>query len=158
MDCIFGSRTKAFKDNIKFKIDIDDYDKHVKDYSFMLNDKGYAVYSSGNGRHGKYLHRIIMNQYDPKIEVDHIDGNPLNNKKSNLRVCTHQENTFNRSKYKNNKSGFKCVHFDKQYNKYRALIGVNGKQIHLGRFETAEAAHDAYKKAAVKYHKEFARF
>jgi len=99
-----------------------------------------------------------MNVTDPKIQIDHIDNNPLNNQRSNLRECTNQQNSFNKSKNKNNKSGFKGVYFDKYANKYKAQIQINNKVKHLGRFDTAEEAHEAYKKSALEYHGEFVRF
>ena len=158
MECIFGDKTKAFKENVKFIVDPDDYDKFCKDYRFSLN-KGYVRYSSAkDGLHNKFLHRIIMNVVDPKVFIDHIDGNPLNNQRSNLRECTQNQNQHNRTKNKNNKSGFKGVHFVKNKNKYRAVIRANNKQINLGYFDIAEDAFEAYKKGAVKYHGEFAKF
>ncbi len=158
MELNFGSRTKAYRDNIKFTIDSDDYDKFCKDYSFKLN-KGYVLYSSTKDRrHNKSLHRLIMNVSDSKIQVDHIDNNPLNNQKSNLRTCTNQQNQCNKTKTKLNSSGFKGVYFDKVKTKYRSRIMVNCKQIHLGYFATAEEAYEEYKKAAIKYHGEFACF
>ncbi len=75
-----------------------------------------------------------------------------------MRTCTNQQNQCNKTKTKLNSSGFKGVYFDKVKTKYRSRIMVNFKQIHLGYFETAEEAHEEYKKAALKYHGEFACF
>jgi len=157
MICNFGRRTKAYRDNIKFIIDDQDYDKFVKNYSFRLDPGGYVMYSSRkDGLTGKLLSRVIMGEPDGKM-IDHINVNPLDNRRENLRVCTNQQNQFNKNKYKNNKSGFKGVSFNKQTQKFVAQIQINGKNKHLGLFVTAEAAHECYKKAAVKYHGEFAR-
>ena len=76
--------------------------------------------------------------------VDHIDGNKLNNRRSNLRICTNQENCMNRKKCNNNLAGYKGVHFRKDLNKFHAQIAFNGKKIYLGIFKTAEEAHQKY--------------
>jgi hypothetical protein len=158
MECDFGSRSAAYRKGIKFIIDIADYENFIKNYSFKLNPKGYVQYSSTkDGLHNKYLHRVIMGDPDGKM-IDHKNVNPLDNRRENLRVCTNQQNLCNTNKYKNNKSGFKGVSFDKRRQKFAATIGVNGKNKYLGLFITAEAAHECYKKAAVKYHGEFAHF
>ena len=73
-------------------------------------------------------------------EIDHIDGNKLNNAISNLRDCTRSENNHN----KNGSSG---VYLIAGRNKYRAAIRINRKKIHLGCFDTAEEARSAYLKA-----------
>ena len=152
MECEFGKRSKAFKDGLKFLIDEDDYEKFVKDESFCLLQSGYV----SNGKH-KYLHRLIMNPPD-NMCVDHINGNKIDNRKSNLRICTNQQNQMNRGKKKNNKSGFKGVWFDKSKNKYRTQISVDGKKKHLGLFEKSEDAYKAYCEACVKYHQEYHHF
>jgi hypothetical protein len=105
------------------------------------------------------LHRIIMKQPNGNgMVVDHIDGNPANNSKDNLRVCTQSDNSKNRSKSRNNKTGFKGVCWDKKAEKYRARIIVEYNQISLGCYDTSEEAHEAYKQAAVKHFGEFSRF
>jgi hypothetical protein len=157
MICNFGRRTKAYRDNIKFIIDDQDYDKFVKDYSFCLNTFGYVIYSSRkDGLHGKLLSRVIMGDPDGKM-IDHKNVNPLDNRRENLRVCTTQQNQCNKNKQSNNTSGFKGVSFHKRDQKFQAHIKINGKKKHLGYFVTAEAAHDAYKRAAIQHNGEFAR-
>lgn len=80
----------------------------------------------------------------PAGDIDHIDGNPANNKLSNLRDVTHSANIQNRkSATAKNKTGFLGV--VKRGNKFAAHVHRNGKQIYLGLFETAELAHKAYK-------------
>ena len=151
MDCSFGKRSKAFRDGLKFLIDPDDYEK-IKDESFCLNSCGYVR----SGKH-KYLHRIIMNVPD-SMQVDHINGNKLDNRKCNLRICTNQENCMNVGKKKNNSSGFKGVCFNKQHQKFQANISIDSKLKHLGLFEKAEDAYKVYCEAAIKHHGAFARF
>ena len=100
---------------------------------------------------------MIMGEPDG-LEVDHINMNPLDNRRENLRVATHKQNTFNTNKHSNNKSGFKGVSFDKNAQKFRAKINIDGKRKHLGYFATAVAAYECYKRAAIQHHGEFARF
>jgi hypothetical protein len=149
MECDFGKRTKAFKDGIKFIIDPDDYDKFVKDESFRKLSTGH-VRNSKN----KYLHRLIMDAPDDMC-VDHINGNPLDNRKENLRICTHQQNMMNQGKQKNNSTGFKGICFNKRDNKYQAQIMIDGKIKHLGLFDDKLDAYKAYCEACVKYHGEY---
>ena len=157
MECSFGNRTKAFRDGIKFLIDPADYEKFVKDYSFSLSN-GYVQYSSRtDGLNCKRLHRIIMNCPDDKM-IDHINMNKLDNRRENLRICTHQQNQHNRTKQSNNTSGFKGVSFNKEKQKFEARIGIDGKSKFLGYFDTAEKASECYKQAALKHHGDFARF
>lgn len=101
------------------------------------------------------LHRLILDA--PKgMQVDHINGNRLDNRRENLRICTQAENCKNRKESKNNTSGYKGVSICSQTKKYKAVIQLNRKKIFLGRFKTAKEAAIAYNEAAVKYHGEFA--
>lgn len=83
----------------------------------------------------------------PKDMVtDHIDGDPLNNSAKNLRLCTQKENSRNSVTPKNNTTGFKGVSACGK--RYRAYISVNGKQIHLGLYDTPEEGFAAYMDSA----------
>jgi hypothetical protein len=93
----------------------------------------------------------------PDVEIDHKDGNPSNNRFSNLRKATASENIANSKKRRDNTSGFKGVSWDKGAKKWSAKIGVSGRKLHLGLFDTPEAAHAAYLTAAHKHFGEFAR-
>jgi hypothetical protein len=93
---------------------------------------------------------------DLSNEIDHIDGDSLNNNRSNLRAATRAQNSQNRSKQKNNASGIKGVSLDKRRSKWLAQIQSDGTHYYLGRFDTKEDAAEAYRKAANKLHKEFA--
>ena len=106
------------------------------------------------------LHRIIFlmhRGYLPE-QIDHIDGNGLNNDIENLRAANHGQNQHNKGAQKNNTSGFKGVSWNKKSQKWQAFIKLDGKQRYLGYFDTPDAAHEAYKAAATKLHNEFARF
>ena len=103
------------------------------------------------------LHRLIMNNPIGKC-VDHINGNTLDNRQNNLRVCKHAENIRNQKKRIDNTSGYKGVYWHKRLSKWRVQIRHNNKRIHLGYFETAIDAHEAYCDAVQKYHGEFGRF
>lgn len=93
----------------------------------------------------------------PDFEIDHINGDKLDNRIANLRPATRSGNMTNMGPRKNSKTGVKGVSWDKQHLKYRAQIMAEGKKINLGRFSTIEDAAAAYASAASKYHGEFAR-
>jgi len=103
-----------------------------------------------------YMHREIAKRTALEGDmVDHIDGDRLNNTRSNLRGCTNAENLQNRGKPSNNTSGVKGVHWDKARSKWKAEIQAGGEKYYLGRFDILVDAKTAYKRAARKLHKEF---
>jgi hypothetical protein len=117
-----------------------------------------VVYVDGR-KAGKYtvlMHRVIMGAPE-NMAVDHINGDPLDNRKSNLRVCTAYENSLNRRVGVNNTSGYKGVHLHTKLKRWTARIGANGKRLHLGLFDTPEEAAKAYNLAAVQHHGKFAK-
>lgn len=89
------------------------------------------------------------------LEIDHIDENKLNNKIGNLRLATRQENSANRGRQRNNKSGIKGVSFNKNSGKWEAYITLNRKRHYLGLFNTKYLAECAVKKERLKLHKDF---
>ena len=91
----------------------------------------------------------------PDMAIDHINGNNLDNRFSNLRLATHGQNLMNRGPQKNNKLGIKGVY--QRGNKYRSHICKKGKRQALGSFDTPEEASAAYKRAAKEQFGEFAR-
>lgn len=108
------------------------------------------------------LHRLawlyVHGELPPKgIWIDHIDGDPQNNRIANLRLATPLQNGHNKKKMRRNTSGYKGVTFNKKRGKYVAMIMVDGKHHYLGAFVEAHSAHDAYCKAAHELHGEFAR-
>jgi len=130
-------------------VDDDDYE-WISKKKWYFRGNGYAAHR------GVLMHRAILKT--PKgMSTDHIDGNKLNNQKSNLRICTHTENIQNSKRNSGNVSGYKGVSQDKARGRWRAYIKSNKRMIHLGYFLTAEDAAHAYDEAARKYHGEFAR-
>lgn len=95
-----------------------------------------------------YMHRYLMDETNPKIHVDHINGNGLDNRKLNLRSVTAIENGRNRGKQSNNKSGYKGVYWNKQKNKWHSVLRHMGKKIHLGFYDDAKSASESYYKKA----------
>ena len=121
---------------------------------------GYAVRTEGGRkrRHTVFMHRRILGLPDVikgGVFVDHINGNKLDNRKSNLRMASWSQNCANRGLQKNNTSGFKGV--TRIPERWRAAIKVNGKDYSLGCFDSREAAAKAYNEAATRFFKEFAR-
>ena len=120
------------------------------------NSSYYAIRTDySNGKKSIRMHRLLFEKYNQidVIEVDHIDGNGLNNTKQNLRHCNRSENCMNRKPF----GLIKLKGVDKKQGLFRARITVNKKTIFLGYFETKEMAADAYNNAAIKYHKDFKR-
>lgn len=126
----------------KFYFDLDKYDL-IKDYRWYFNPQGYVVAYDFNKGKNKYirLHRLVMDCYDNNLEVDHIHGieTRFDNRKSNLRIVTHQQNIMNCKISKNNTSGITGVCWCKQKNKWEANIVVNGERLtkHFDKFNDA---------------------
>jgi len=128
----------------------------IQSCTWKLAGVGYIYGSSGKYR-DQYLHRVIAKRMNLDLtnEIDHEDGNILNNQRLNLRPATHSQNQMNRKKQLNNTSGFIGVYRVGQ--KYCASIRVHGKQIHLAMLDTLEEAIKARKEAEIKYFGEFIR-
>lgn len=89
-------------------------------------------------------HRIVWvmsyGHIDDSIQVDHIDGNPWNNKLSNLRLATNTQNQWNKGTYSHNTSGHPGVSYDQSRNKYMSYLEHNGRRIHTARWDTKPEA------------------
>jgi hypothetical protein len=103
-----------------------------------------------------YMHRVIA-QTPTEFDTDHVDGNGLNNRRSNLRYATKSQNMHNMRKRRDNTSGFKGVSWHKSSEKWMARIRLNGEQHHIGSFTTLQAAHEAYSQVSSRMHGEYAR-
>ena len=102
------------------------------------------------------MHRLILNPPEYLV-CDHINGDGLDNRRTNLRLATTKQNVRNRRLSSNNTTGFKGVSVPTSGNKYQAQIRVDGRLIFLGLFSNKIDAALAYNEAALKYHGKFAR-
>jgi hypothetical protein len=100
------------------------------------------------------MHALIVGCTGEEI-ADHWNHDTLDNRRNNLRKCTHSQNQWNQKRSKRNTSGFKGVTWEKRRGKWHAQIRVNGKQKYLGEFLSIEDAARAYDRAAEMYHGEF---
>ena len=102
-----------------------------------------------------HMHQILM--WCPnKYEVDHINGDKLDNRLCNLRIATHQQNIFNKPPTKQNKSGYKGVSWDKRRGKWVTSVFISGKEVYKKRFLSKKEAAKAYDKKAKELFGEFA--
>lgn len=142
---------------------IDAADAHlVEGFNWFARVGGRAVYACrAEWRDGKQqtavrMHRVIICP-TREMQVDHIDGDGLNNRRANLRQASHSQNQRNRGLGRKNTSGYKGVSWHTSSGKWWARIWAGGKRETIGSFATPEAAHAAYVEAAIKLHGEFAR-
>ena len=126
-------------------IDSEDVER-CKEYKWRINDNGYVLTDIKGSTKKLRLHRFIMNCPEDMV-VDHINHDRLNNRKSNLRVCTQQQNLMNK----------KCtgITYDKNRSKWLARITIDNKQKYLGYYETKEEAIEARRQAEIDYFGEF---
>lgn len=122
----------------------------------VLRVKGRPAYAASRVA-GVYvlMHRLIV-EAPAGSEVDHVDGNGLNNRRENLRCCTHQQNCRNSRKHPG-RSDYKGVCWEKRRGHWVAMIRTSQGRKHLGSFDSEKDAAEAYKLAARQYHGEFAR-
>lgn len=125
-----------------------------EDYERLSQLKWHYVHPGYARNQSTPMHRLITNA--PKgMDVDHINGDGLDNRKANLRVCSHSNNCKNTKVSKLNSTGFKGVSLNRGY--FMASIRLNNVLINLGRYETKEEAALVYNEAASKHFGEFAR-
>jgi hypothetical protein len=125
---------------------------------YIKDGDGYAKVNINNFSYQEHRLIFLMHHgYLPEF-VDHINNIKYDNRIENLRAASRVENNSNRLINSNNTTGFKGVSFHKLTNKFQAYINTKGTRKYLGLFNTAEEAHEAYKKAAIELHGEFANF
>lgn len=140
-------------------VDDADYDAVITAGGWRINRCDKRLYagrwvtlSPGKGAHLR-LHTFLTGW----PLVDHINGDGLDNQRANLRLATGSQNNANQGLASTNTTGFKGVNWYGRTGRWRACIGINGRQIHLGYFATALAAAHAYDRAALGLFGEFAR-
>lgn len=136
-------------------IDDEDYD-YLNKWKWCCHSSGYAIrtqYLSGKKHKTIWMHRILMNT-SIGMHTDHINGNKLDNRRCNLRICTPSQNGANR-KIQKASSVFKGVSWNKKIRLWKAAIKVSGKQYYLGWFKNEKEAALAYNNAARKFFGEF---
>lgn len=114
------------------------------------NEEGHdrwGVYVSGTDRKTR-LHRLIVGATGNSEIVDHINGNTLDNRRSNLRIITRAENNKNVRKRVTNTSGGTGVEYNPTKDNYTACIQLHGEKHYIGTFNTLELANTAYRAAA----------
>ena len=133
----------------------------INRWSWQRHTKGYAYRSFTYGRKGErrciqiYMHRLIARAKKGQ-QVDHINGDRLDNRKSNLRICSSSENAMNRKKQSGFSSRYKGVSWNSEISKWVAQIKIKGDQLSLGSFVNEISAAKAYNKAAKIHFGEFA--
>lgn len=138
---------------------IDDRDSRLAKFKWTATIRASRVYAVrrmiiGGKAKVVYLHRQILLEAK---EIDHIDGDGLNNRRSNLRSATHQQNCGNRPRTKKNKVGFKGVfRSSNRRDRWVAQIQLNGRSQHLGVFASPKQAALAYDRAALEAFGKFA--
>lgn len=137
---------------------VSDEDASLASYDWFQNSRGYVISAEpfrGMARlHREIMARMVEHDLTPWMQIDHIDGDPLNNQRDNLRLATHSQNQANRGP--NGRRRYKGVYRSPTQGRWYAKIMADGKQHYLGTFSTAVAAARAYDAAARELHGEFA--
>ena len=123
---------------------------------WFLSERGYALRRRPNRKSGEGMHRVLLDPPKGMIS-DHINGNRLDNRRCNLRLATPLQNSQNRGRNKVSTSLYKGVCWKVENNKWQARIRVNGKQSHIGLYETEADAARAYNAAAILNHGDYSR-
>lgn len=135
---------------------IDNEDLHLLEgQAFYIDTCGYVTVAVTRKNKAR-LHSLIMKP-ESGLEVDHINGNRIDNRRSNLRICTHADNCKNSGLRSNNKTGVRGVWFDSIRCLWTSQITTNGKRISLGRFKDFESAVNSRIAAEIKFWGEFRR-
>ena len=141
------------------------------DYEFLSKHKWCAIYSKKRGdyvavtrtecinckKRTVYMHREIMRPLK-NLHIDHINHNPLDNRKNNLRICTPTENQWNRkgANKNNNTSNYKGICYDLYHKSWKSSIGYHNKSLHIGYFKNKNEAVVAYNQVAIEKYGNYA--
>lgn len=136
----------------EFYFDIEDYEK-IKDICWSVSKNGYLV----GWEHGicYLIHRKIYDYITTNFDIDHINHNKLDNRKTNLRICTRSQNLMNRNREISSYSGIRGVQYNKNNDKYGVFIYVNKKKINLGYYKDINEAIKVRKQAEENYFGEY---
>lgn len=157
---------KVFRNTKKYgavKLTFDEKSfKLYQKYNWWLKDQNnkYSYLCRDCVTTGKKFrfHRELLNLTDKNLVCDHINGDGLDNRLDNLRICTQKENIRNKNKTKNQTSSkYKGVSFNKLNNNWRVRMEKDGSQVEIGSFKTEKEAAEAYNKAAIKMYGEYAK-
>ena len=151
--------THILKSGRRFKINANDkwiINKYIFGILTRPNTQYVSCRFDSNRKYAGLLHRILLEITDPKIQIDHINGNGLDCTRENLRICTNAQNQWNRRPSGINPA--KGVYWRKDRNVWIAKITVNNQQIRIGQYDNLEDAIKARLEAEEKYHGEFAGF
>jgi hypothetical protein len=136
----------------------DDMYETLSKHNWWCNSDGYAIrieYKNGRYYRQIFMHKEVLS-VEKGFQVDHINRNIIDNRRSNLRPATPSQNQVNRVALSHNTSGFKGVSLDKEANKWRAYVIKDGVQMNLGFYESKEDAAKAYNLKAFELFGEFA--
>jgi hypothetical protein len=140
---------------------VDDEDfEYLNQYTWSLDGRGYPKRAiAGTGGRTVFMHRELMKvtEFGREKIIDHINGDPLDNRRGNLRICTSVENARNKRTIAG-KDAPKGAYWHKRDKKWNSRIWDGKRNLHLGTFDTAEEAHAAYCAAALEMYGEFANF
>ncbi len=136
-------------------VDADDYNRLARHKWYCIGSGGYLYAKRSEGNRMIKMHRDILAP-PPGLYVDHKNHNTLDNRKSNLRVCTPAQNCFNRIPSERGTSRYKGVFWSSDKKRWAAIIGFKGKHIHIGYFDYELDAAIAYDDRAAELFGEFA--
>jgi hypothetical protein len=146
-----GIKHKLYGEYVTCLFDLSDYEL-IKQYTFRICSHGYVQCRKKRTK-DKFLmvHNVLMNPPEGK-EVDHIKGNRQDNRRSQMRNCTHQQNTQNRHGIN------KCpgIYLDKRLQRYYAQVKINGKNKQIGMFKEYSEAVNARNQAVKQHYGEYA--